>query len=225
MGSWQYLSYTFFEFFVQTVFIFKEVKCCSKTCLKTVKRQSQGIVMLRRARNLSWSRLIPSTASTSFRPNTLGSLPSKFHAVVWWGPLKLPMPILLPACGPQWLGPQNYVNAPRSCALKRDWSNAVLGQYRPPSHPYVLRFQAEDTFPAWEGECTVFHFNNFIVTSGRLGIAAKYSKHPDVCSSSPSVILIDQENATRYRTVSGVKNKMNSCMNMFYDNDNDNEFA
>ena len=48
----------------------------------TVKRQSQCIVMLRQARNLSWYRLIPSTASTSFRPNTLGGLPSKFHAFV-----------------------------------------------------------------------------------------------------------------------------------------------
>ena len=132
----------------------------------------------------------PLHSSTSFRPNTLGSLPSKFHAVVWWGPLKLPMPILLPARGPQWLGPQNYVNAPRSRALKRDWSNAVLGRYRPPSHSFVLRFQAEDTFPVWEGECTVSH-NNFMVTSGWSGIAAKYSKHPDVCSLSSSVILID----------------------------------
>ena len=63
-----------------------------------------------------------------------------------------------------------------------------------------------------------------MVTSGWSGIAAKYSKHPDVCSSSSSVILIDQENATRYLTVSGVKNKTNYCI-MFYDNDNDNEFA
>ena len=58
-------------------------------------------------------------------------------------------------------------------------------------------------------------FYNSIVTSGWLGIATKYSKHPDVCSSPFSVILIDQGNATRYRTVSGVKNKTNDCMNMF----------
>ena len=50
---------------------------------------------------------------------------------------------------------------------------------------------------------TVSSFYNFIVTSGWLGIATKYSKHPDVCSSSSSVILIDQENT-------------NYCMNMFY---------